>query len=325
MSFDRVLGQEFAVGTLRRALAAGRLHHAYRFEGPEGVGKEMTAFALAQAHVCDRPLAGEGCGECGACRRATTISPEAPHVPLHPDVIVLEQGLYNEVGIEEKQGISVKQIRQVLQARLAIPPHGGRGRVVLIRRAEELNQQSANALLKTLEEPPPRTHFILLTSKGRMLLDTIRSRALPVRFSPLGDGVMRQILSARGIPVVTQEQVLELAGGSVSAALAFANAEETEARAAFVEGVRRAILAPDASEALALAQSRDKEKDTLKERLAVLAVTFAREARTRELAGQAARAEPEWVRCVLGALRELERNMSPALVLETMLLRMRQA
>jgi hypothetical protein len=121
------------------------------------------------------------------------------------------------------------------------------------------------------------------------------------------------------------EQVLELAGGSMSAALAFADAEETEARAAFVEGVRRAILAPDASEALALVQARDKEKDALKDRLAVLAATFAREARQQELAGTPARQEPDWVRAVLGALRELERNVAPALVLETMLLRMRQA
>ncbi|MCU0655396.1 MAG: DNA polymerase III subunit delta' [Polyangiaceae bacterium] len=325
MSFDRVLGQEFAVGTLRRALQGGRLHHAYRFEGPDGVGKEMAAMALAQAHVCERPVEGEGCGRCGDCRRAQTISAEAPHVPQHPDVIVLEQGLYNEIGIEEKQGISVKQIRQVLLARLHVPPHAGRGRVVIIRNAEEMNQQSANALLKTLEEPPARTHFILLTSKGRMLLDTIRSRALPVRFAPLRDEVMRKILAARGVPASTVEQVLELAGGSVSAALAFADAEETEARAAFVEGVRRAILAPDASEALALVQARDKEKDALKDRLAVLAATFAREARQQELAGIAARQEPDWVRAVLGALRELERNVAPALVLETMLLRMRQA
>jgi DNA polymerase-3 subunit delta' len=326
MSFDRVLGQEFAVGTLKQALRSGRLHHAYRFEGPDGVGKEMAAFALAQALVCERPLDGEGCGECSSCRRAITISNDAPHVPLHPDIILLERGLYaSSLGkdLDEKQNISTEQIRRVLLGRMHLPPHEGRGRLVLIRRAEEMHPSAANALLKTLEEPPARTHFVLLTSRGRMMLDTIRSRAVPVRFAPLSDAVMRQILTERGVPAQGLEQLLELAGGSVSAAVTFSSAEETASRKTFVDGVRQAIAADDAAQALAFAQLHNKEKDTLKERLAVLAVTFAREGRLQEFSGQAARCEPEWVRCALGALRELDRNISPALVLETMLLRMR--
>jgi DNA polymerase-3 subunit delta' len=323
MPFDRILGQEFAVGTLKRALRSGRLHHAYRFEGPEGVGKEMAAMALAQSLVCERPLDGEGCGSCEGCRRAVTLSGEEPCVPLHPDVLVLERGLYNAIGIEEKQDLSVKQIRRALLDRLVVPPHGGRGRLVLIRRAEEMNLQAANALLKTLEEPPPRTHFVLLTSKPRMMLDTIRSRAIPLRFAPLPGAVIRRILDEHRVAPQAQEQILELAGGSAAAALDFASAEETEARRAFVDGVRKALAAPDSAEALALAQARDKEKDTLRERLAVLAVTFAREAREQELSGRPSLREPEWTRCALAALRELERNVAPALVIEAMLLRMR--
>src|SRR5258706_5021182 len=92
MAFAHVLGQAPAVRTLTRALESDRVHHAYRFEGPEGVGKELCAFALARSLVCESgPLA---CGKCSACRRAVTLSEEEPRVPLHPDVVLVERGLY---------------------------------------------------------------------------------------------------------------------------------------------------------------------------------------------------------------------------------------
>ncbi|MCS6902474.1 MAG: DNA polymerase III subunit [Myxococcales bacterium] len=323
MSFDRIWGQEFAVGTLKRALRSGRLHHAYRFEGPEGVGKEMAAMALAQSLVCEQPRDSEGCGGCEGCRRAVTFSQEEPFVPLHPDVLVLERGLYNGIGIEERQDLSVKQIRRALLDRLLVPPHGGQGRMVLIRRAEEMNLQAANAILKTLEEPPPRTHFVLLTSKPRMILDTIRSRSIPLRFVPLRSEVLRKILDRHQVTPQVQEQILEISGGSAAAALAFASAEETEARQKFVACVRRAIRAPNAAEALALAQAQEKEKDLLRDRLTMLAVTFARETREQELSGHPALKEQEWTWCALAALQDLERNVAPTLILESMLLRMR--
>src|SRR5437868_14065518 len=99
MGFERILGQAAATETLERALRTGKVHHAYRFEGPSGVGKELTAFAFAQALVCTTPppsgVVYQACGTCSACTRAVTLSGEAPRVPLHPDVVVLERGLYS--------------------------------------------------------------------------------------------------------------------------------------------------------------------------------------------------------------------------------------
>src|SRR6185295_8936471 len=93
MGFDRILGQTTAVETLERALRTGNVHHAYRFEGPSGVGKEMAAFGFAQALVCaTSPPSGRArhaCGRCSACVRAVTLSSETPSVPLHPDVVLL--------------------------------------------------------------------------------------------------------------------------------------------------------------------------------------------------------------------------------------------
>src|SRR5258708_38699528 len=94
-----VRAQPTAVDTLRRALAAGRVHHAYLFDGPEGVGKERAAFGLAQALVCERRGDGEAdaCGACKACMRAVPRPGAA--TPLHPDVVALERGLYDPAAI----------------------------------------------------------------------------------------------------------------------------------------------------------------------------------------------------------------------------------
>ena len=112
MSFDAILGQEPAVRTLMRALDAGRVHHAYRFEGPDGVGKEMAAFALAAALVCGAPDADPGAA---ACRhRVRTFTETEPRVPLHPDVILVQRGLYRTVlGSPESAGIGIEQVRRM--------------------------------------------------------------------------------------------------------------------------------------------------------------------------------------------------------------------
>src|SRR5690606_12950346 len=118
MSFEDVWGQAPAVQTIERALAGGRVHHAYRFEGPPGVGKELTAFALAQSLVCTAG-ADVGCGHCSACQRAVHLAEEEPRVPLHPDVVLVGRALYPKslIGSKELSGISVEQVRRVVLTR----------------------------------------------------------------------------------------------------------------------------------------------------------------------------------------------------------------
>jgi DNA polymerase-3 subunit delta' len=327
--FSQIQGQDAALSTLRAALARGRVHHAYRFEGPDGTGKEMAAFALAQALVC---IGGDpyGCGKCDACKRAVTFSEDKPHAPVHPDVAIVEKGFYPPETIgrsrQEVTEISVDQIRTIVLAHAAYPPHEGRARVFIVRRAEEMSVSAANALLKTLEEPRQGTHFILLTARPDRLLNTIRSRTLPVRFGPLPDAIVRGILAARGVPEGRQEMAVELAAGSASLALELADEERSAARDAFVSGVMGAVEARDLGPAVALSEGGEKDKAALKEDLRALAAVLARKARHEvDRAPKAAVVAAKRYDAVAKAVVSLERNASPQLTMIALIQEMRAA
>lgn len=336
---SRLRAQDTALRTLERALEGDRVHHAYLFTGPDGVGKELAAFGLAQALVCEKRGQGGGglfggeparkdraCGTCSACVRA--VPREEERTPLHPDVIVLERGLYTPQQIgrrnAETQDISIDQIRTLVLARAAYAPHEGRAKVIVVRRAEELSVSAANALLKTLEEPGARTHFVLLTSQPDALLPTILSRTLKVRFAPLPDELVAELLEARGVAPERAKEIARLSGGSVEAGDALADPEESEAREAFVKRALDAVAAPTLEGVLSLAEDAKKEKDRLPARLVALAAALA--ARAAD-AARAGRPEAELLSArgslALAALEQLAGNGAPQLVVEATLTRMR--
>lgn len=319
MSFQQLLGQDIARTVLLRALSAGKLHHAYRFEGPTGVGKETAAFLLAQALVCATPDQQGGCGQCSPCRRALTLAEDDPRVPQHPDVVLVGRGIYPSAllgGTSEATGISVEQIRRIVLARLGYPPHEGRALVFIVRNADELTVSAANALLKTLEEPAKNTHFILLTARPMRLLDTIRSRTLAVRFGPLGQAAMTQLLERESLPL----DVLPFAQGSLARARALSLPEARETRESFLSGLEQALGASHPAAALRFAEERPDSRDELIELLAYVASTFAQRARNDRAHGVFA----EHHQCVSRAISQIEANGSPALVLESMLTTMMQ-
>jgi DNA polymerase III delta prime subunit len=168
-----IQGQPRAVALLRAALDAKKLHHGYLFEGPEGAGKAACARALAMALNCESPDAerrADGCGECPPCRKI--------EAGLHPDVIAFDM---TPKGLTER----VRELRTTLGFR----PHEGRARVIIFDPAHALapvpeRAEAANVLLKTLEEPPADTHFILVTAEPKRLPITVRSRCQRVRFVP---------------------------------------------------------------------------------------------------------------------------------------------
>jgi DNA polymerase III subunit delta' len=322
--FDTIEAQDPAVETLKRALRSGRVHHAYRFEGPEGVGKEKAAFALAQSLVCEAPTP-LACGACSACRRAVSFTSEEPRLPLHPDVVLVQRGLYPAAllgSAGEATGISVEQIRRVVLTRAAYRSHEERALVFIVRDADELTPSAANALLKTLEEPADRTHFVLLTSRPNRLLDTIRSRTMPVRFGPLPDAVVVRILEKRGL----SSAHAALAQGSASLALELADADGMRQREQFLESALEAIDAPDLATAIRLADAKAADRHGLRSLLGFFAQSLATQVR-QLLPGAPESAERLAFRyeAVLQAIGDLEKNGQPVLVLEAMVTRLRRA
>jgi DNA polymerase-3 subunit delta' len=194
--------------------------------------------------------------------------------------------------------------------------------VCIVRAADELTISAANALLKTLEEPPSRTFFLLLTSKPSRLLDTIRSRTLPVRFGALPEAIVARLLEARGL----DPKLAPLAQGSMEQALAAADAEALAEREGFAQHVLRGLEAPDLASALAFAEKQKLERYQLLDLLGHLAQLLA--LRVREVVAAApdeARKLSRRYEVVRASLGDLERNVGPQLALEAMMAKLRRS
>jgi DNA polymerase-3 subunit delta' len=263
----------------------------------------------------------------------TSLSAEGAQVPLHPDVVLVARDLYPKEVLgrrtDEKVDISVDQVRRVILEKINLTPHEAPQRVVIVRDCEQMSVGAANALLKTLEEPPSHTRFVLLTSKPGELLPTIRSRTQLVRFSPLTDDVVEHVLLVRGVDLERARKVAPLAAGSVSAALALADPRESEARAQAVEALRAAASGPLAQtlEATSEYANTGEARVALTEHLAALAAEEAGEVRRLVLSGGDARdvARALARRDAAVALTEsLERNANVPLALEAAWLQVRR-
>src|SRR6202044_3400490 len=173
------------------------------------------------------------------------------------------------------QDISIDQVRTLVLARASFAPHEGRAKVFIVRRAEELSTSAANALLKTLEEPNKKTHFILLSSQPDSLLSTIRSRTQRVRFAALPQAIVTKLLIARGVDAFRAAGIARLSAGSMQGALSLADDEESAAREAFVTRALEATVAPTLGPALDLAEDAKKDKGELGTKLAALATALA--------------------------------------------------
>lgn len=209
MSWDDVLGQERAVSTLRGDLE-GRLPHALLLFGPKGVGKALAARTLAETLLCESASA---CGECLSCGKVGRET--------HPDFLRL-------APVEGKRWITVGQVRSAIDWMQHQPLEGER-RVIVIDPSEMLRVEAANALLKTLEEPPPYGLLILLAESPAALPETVVSRCRPVRFRPLGEDPLREILRREGVDPSRIDAAVRLGRGSVGRAITFARegGEET--------------------------------------------------------------------------------------------------
>jgi DNA polymerase-3 subunit delta' len=196
-----IAGHEWAVALLDRSLAQGSVAHAYLFSGPPGIGKYTLARAFAQALNCLEP---PRCGQCRACRLIARDS--------HPDVRTLARP-------SDKKNLGIDEIK-ALREEVALKPLEARHKVYLLREAEDLSEPAANALLKTLEEPPPSVVLVLTAADASLLLPTVVSRCQHLHLRPLPfQAVAAHLQAAAGLGAPEAERLADLAAGRIGWAL----------------------------------------------------------------------------------------------------------
>jgi DNA polymerase-3 subunit gamma/tau len=205
-TFDAVVGQDAITRTLRNALASGRIAHAYLFAGPRGIGKTTTARLLARALLCTVRTGPEPCGKCAVC------------------VEGLAGTLVDVIEIDGASNRGIEEIR-TLRENVKYTPARGRYKVYIIDEVHQLTEAAFNALLKTLEEPPPHIVFVLATTDPREIPPTVLSRVQRFDFRPIAPDALREslerILNEERIPFepATLPVIVRAAEGSLRDAL----------------------------------------------------------------------------------------------------------
>lgn len=218
VSFASIIGQEAASAALRAALARDAVPQAYLFLGPESVGKAAAALELAKAVNCKRRAPGET-DACDACVNCTRIGGDQ-----HPDVKrIVPDGEFTRIWqLWTRSGHPPGALEDLPFAPVAAPR-----RFYLIERAETLNEESANSLLKALEEPPSYVHFVLCAPAQTAVLPTIYSRCQVVRFRAVAAETIAAALTARrDLPPDEARLLAFYAQGAPGRALRFADTPE---------------------------------------------------------------------------------------------------
>jgi DNA polymerase-3 subunit delta' len=237
--FSHLIGNENVKDTLRRLLSSGRMGGSLLFTGDEGVGKKLFALELAKALNCRQRVGDEACDECSSCRRiANSTFPPFPAADDNKERMIWSE--HGDVAMVRpyKQIIRVKPIRE-LEREANYRPFEGAARVFIIEDAEHMNDQAANALLKTLEEPAPTSHLILTTTNPTALLATIRSRCQVIRFAPVPAAeIERFLIEKKKMASTDARLVAGISQGSIGRACALDAGDYRERRDAMLAVLR---------------------------------------------------------------------------------------
>jgi len=202
--WDSIVGQEEAITQLREAIRNKELSHAYLFFGSGGTGKQLAAKAFAAAVNCP----DQGCAKCLNCHKILN--------GLHPDVVFFEP---------EGNFFTIEQVRE-LQHEVGLKPFETQTKVYVLDEVDKMTREAANSLLKTLEEPPPHTIFILLTSNPDGLLSTVISRCQTVRFKPISKTTLaNHLVEQCRLEEEDAELFARLSGGLLSKAIELATSD----------------------------------------------------------------------------------------------------
>jgi len=235
-----ILGHQKQTEQLKQDIKSSLLPHAYLFSGLGGIGKSLIARTFVKALFCEK--APDVCDKCISCIKIEKNS--------HPDVFWIEP---------QTNKILIEQIRE-LQQGMQFHPLEGNYKAAVINEAQCMTESASNSLLKVLEEPPDKTHFILITSADRLILPTIRSRCRQITFSPLNKkNIVSYLVDKTNTSNDEAKQIAELAQGS----LATTSIIDKE----FMEGVldrfENLVDKANASDIIALAEAWSKEEERL--------------------------------------------------------------
>jgi len=230
MAWQKIIGHDRVAEQFRRAATRGRLAGSFLFVGPDGVGKRTFALAAAKSLLCQNrlPQDFDTCGTCSACHQVDAGN--------HPDVYyVAKPEDKTELPLELLIGSKEQRGRSGVCYEISRKPYAGGYKIAIIDDADKLNEEGANALLKTLEEPPPHAILILIGTSAARQLPTIRSRCKIIRFFPLPPQALAQLLESHNM-VASPERALRLArssDGGLELAKAFSDDSIDEIRETF--------------------------------------------------------------------------------------------
>jgi len=271
MPLRELTGHTHLLDLIARAATRGTLPPSVIFAGPEGVGKRMAAVALAQLMNCLSLPPGSGtqsvsdrrtdaCGTCASCKRIAR--------GVHADVLLIEPG--------DSGAIKIDQVRDAIE-RSAYRPFEGRRRVVILDEADAMNADAQNAVLKTLEEPPAASTFVLVTSRPDMLLPTVRSRCQRLRFGRLSPADVASVLMRdHEYTAADAHAAASMSDGSIGLALEGGSEEFVAARQAAADLLETAAVSNDprrrleGAKALSTAARGSSDREELARRLRAL-------------------------------------------------------
>lgn len=223
MSFKNIKGQDSAIRLIKGSIINERVSHAYIFAGPRGVGKRLAAVNFAKALNCQAPLLGDPCDVCASCKKIDAHN--------HPDVAMISP-------LEDATSIKIDAVRGLIKD-INMKPYEGKKKVYIMDEADSMKHEAANALLKTLEDPPSDSVMILLVENIGSLFRTIVSRSQVVRFFPLGvDEVSNILVSEYSVEQSKARILSHLSSGKLGEALEYKDKDIFETR----EGIIASLL-----------------------------------------------------------------------------------
>ncbi|HZK43102.1 MAG TPA: hypothetical protein VFC73_02330 [Syntrophomonadaceae bacterium] len=235
--FSEIIGQDVAISLLQSSIDKRQVSHAYLFIGPQGVGKKLTALSFAWQLIA--------------------IDDQDARIfwldQVHPDLMIIE--------VQEKKTVITKeQITKEMEPWLALKPYRAKHRIVIIKDSHLMSDEAANALLKTLEEPPPYAVIILVADQSR-LLETIVSRCQIIKFSVVTDHIIEQHLINKGVEATLALEVSKLAQGSVALAEQFIQDETIREKWDQAREMIKDLSSRDVAQIFTVAEAIDKDTE----------------------------------------------------------------